>query len=101
MRINEVSPSVHGSNAICITIGYQSQVTHAHAYSAGKCSQIAADRLRVHSTEAGVKLSPDLLYLTPRPLQDAFDHPSTGAIHRINHQTLGELCDEIKVDQCT
>src|SRR4030065_2719517 len=77
MWVDEISPSIHGSNTICIPICNQSQVPHAVTDCAGKRSQVAADGFGMDPTESWVHLSPDLLNLAACTLQDAFDHPSS------------------------
>ena len=96
--IDEVAALVHGSNAVSVAVGRQPQVSHPGADRAGQRTQVSGDRFGVHAAESRVHLPADFPYLATGAFQDALDHTTPGAVHRIDHHALRVIGDGIEID---
>ena len=99
MRVDKGAALIHRADAVRVAVGGQAEVAHPRADGAGQRAQVLRDRLGMHAAKAGIHLPAHLGDLAAGPLQEGFDHAAPRAVHRIDHEALRVVGDDVRVDQ--
>jgi len=101
VRADELAISVHGTDAVSITVGHERSVVAARADQVTRGIDPGDDWLGVQSTEAGIALVVDLGDIHAKAAQGLGEVGLAGAVQRVDDDPEPGRSDRVGIDKAT